>query len=187
MNNENIVLNRINFNPNESLTIGALHGDTHILDTDGNLHNLEELACEYKSTIPVTCLDKHGRMTTTIAHSFRIGEWTDRTIKITLDNGHTITATANQQFLTANNEWVKASDLNFGKVLCTATYNTTMKHPLKTINEISHIHTIKEDIKNPTYSFNVNTYSNLLIAHEISNNIISLVPAHAGIPQPLSY
>jgi hypothetical protein len=174
-------IRRLDFDQEQTHTIGALDGETLILDWDGHLRSLEELACEFESMIQVTCLDKHGRMTSALAHSFRIGEWSDEIYKISLQNGHIIQATKDQLFLAGNGEWMKAEDLNFGTVISTAIYNPRMRHPLKSMSEVEHVHKKRIDSKMPAYSFDVTTQDNLLIGQEISDNTVSLVPAHSAI------
>jgi hypothetical protein len=176
-------IRRLDFNQEETHTFGALDGETLILDSEGNLCSLDELACEYQSTIQVTCLDKHGRMTSATAHSFRIGEWTDEIYKMTLQNGHIIQATKDQLFLAANGEWMKAEDLRFGTAISTAVYNPRMRYPLKSISQIEHIHKKRIDSKMPAYSFEVTSQDNLLIGQEVSDQTISLVPAHSAVIQ----
>lgn len=171
------------FEPEASLTLGALNGTTLILNSEGELCEIEELASQYGSEIQTISLDDHGRLKTTTSYGFRIGEWVTQLLKITLDNGHVIEATKNQQFLTPSGDWITAENLSFGSVLATAVYNPSTRYPAKTVNEIVHVHIKPQQQKIPAYSFNVFKHTNLLIAHELPNNTISLVPAHIGIPK----
>lgn len=177
----NELLSNIDFDPESSLTIGALDGKTMILDIEGNLHELEELACQYDSRIEVISLDNHNRLTTALAHSFRIGEWVNKTIKIVLDTNQVIEATPDQKFLTPSGDWEAAKDLKFGSLLYAATYNPSMRYPSKSVAEVVHIREVNQQEKIPTYSFSLNKTSNLLVGYEIDNHKIHLTPAHAGI------
>lgn len=174
----------VDFEPEASLTSGALSGTTLVLNSEGNLCDLEELACQYDARLETISLDDHGRLKTTTSYGFRIGEWVTQIVKITLDNGHVIEATRKQQFLTPSGEWVQADQLSFGSVLATAIYDPSNRYPAKNVNEIVHVHIKTQPQKTPTYSFSVLKHTNLLIAHELPNSTISLVPAHIGIPKP---
>lgn len=171
----------LDLDPEANQTVGALDGETLILDHEGRLLCLDDLAFEYDLEISVTCLDKHGRMSTATAHSFRIGEWTDEIYKITLSNGHIIRATKDQLFMGVNGEWLKASDLSFGTAINAVVYNPTLRHPFKTTHQVEHVHKTWTDSKLPTYSFEVKTHNNLLIAQPIRNESVSLVAAHSAV------
>lgn len=155
----------------------CLSGNTLIMDSEGGLYSLEDLASEYGAELAVTCVDKHGRLTTSKAHSFRIGQWTDEIYHITLSNGHKIEATSDHPFLGASNEWILANELEFGTVLRTATYNPKLRNPLLSLTEVTHIHKQKLNEKLPMYDFTVDKHGNLFIAKEIEGNV-SLVIAH---------
>lgn len=160
---------------------GSLSGDTMILDEHGELVNLEEIACEYdKPSLTVLTINERGRVKKTIASQFRINDWANEVIKITLDNGHVIYATKNQKFQNASGEWIKAENLSFQTVIATAIYNPAQPHPIQSFQEVTHIHKNKLDSRIPFYTFTVKDGNNLLIAQEITGTkIISLVPVYA--------
>ena len=177
----NIPLSIIDLDPDAHQTIGSLDGGTLILDNEGRLLNLEDLSYELDTKISVTCLDKHGRMSTATAHSFNLAEWADEIYKITLNNGHVIKATKDQLFMSVTGEWLKASELHFGSIITSAIYNPRCQYPQKTTAQIEHIHKKPIYSKQATYSFQVDTSDNLLIAHPTKTETISLIPAHTAV------
>jgi len=163
--------------PTNTDPLSCLSGDTLVMDSEGELYSLDNLAGEYDSELNVTCIDKHGRLTTSRAHSFRIGQWTDEIYHITLSDGHKIQATGNHPFLGASNEWILTEELEFGAVLRTATYDPKVRNLLLNLNEVTHIHVEKLDEKIPMYDFTVDSHENLFIAQQIDGKV-SLVVAH---------
>ena len=155
----------------------CLAGDTLILTEDGSLLSLEDLAGEYKSEVKVACVDKYGRLTTSRAHSFRIGQWADKIYHITLASGLKVEATANHPFLSAANEWLKAEELEFGSVLRGAFYDPSKKTPTLSMDEVVHIHIENLNEKVPMYDFTVDSHENLFVAKETTKGI-SLIVAH---------
>jgi uncharacterized protein YueI len=156
----------------------CLSGDTLVMDVEGDLYTLEDLACEYNSELEVTCIDKHGRLTTSLAHSFRIGQWTDVIYHIVLSSGQKIRATGNHPFLGASNEWVTAEEITVGTVLKTATYNPKVKNLLLSIEEVVYVRLETLPEKTPMYDFTVDKHENLFIADRNKNSQINLVVAH---------
>jgi hypothetical protein len=154
-----------------------LDGETLIMDHEGKLYTLEELAGEYESEIIVACIDRHGRLTTSRAHSFRIGQWSDEIYHITFQNGHKVQATAQFPFLGASGEWIEAKDLGFGTALRGAVYDPRARNPLLSLNEVTHVHLEHLDSKIPMYDFTVESQETLFMASEI-DGIVSLIVGH---------
>jgi len=161
----------------DSSADNCMAGNTLILAQDGSLYSLEDLAGEYASELIVACIDKHGRLTTSRAHSFRIGQWTDHAYNITLASGLKLTTTDKHPLLSATNEWLLAEDLEFGSILRGATYDSRQKNPTLALDEVVHIHEIQLEEKVPMYDFTVDTHENLFVAHETETGI-SLIVAH---------
>lgn len=155
----------------------CLEGNTLIMDDEGKLYSLEDLAGEYQSELIVACVDEHGRLTTSTAHSFRIGQWTDQLYTTTFANGHKIRSTNNHPFLGASGDWVLAEELSFGTVLRSAIYDPANRNPSLALNEVIHTHIETLDEKIPMYDFTVEKHGNLFIAQEIEDTI-SLIIAH---------
>lgn len=158
----------------------SLHGDTLIMDNEGSLYALEDLAGEYQSTLTVTCIDGHGRLVTSLAHSFRIGHWVDKIYNITFTNGHKIRTTGDYLFLGASGDWIKASELNFGSVLRGATYDPRARNPFLALNEVTHIHMERLNEKIPMYTFSLKNEESLFVAHKTDTGSVSLIVGKAS-------
>lgn len=93
------------------------HGDCQFRDTltyllDGSTPTIEEL---YQRGEPVQVLSVDpttGKTVPAIAHSFRIGQYTDKIYHIVLSNGHEIKCTNNHPFMLPDGSWIKAEDIN---------------------------------------------------------------------------
>lgn len=169
--------------PDAQLTLGALSGNMLILDQEGNLHNIEDLACNYHAQINVLSLDRFGRLRVTKAYSFRIGEWSSSIIRIVLDNQQVLETTPKQKLLTSGGDWIAAEDIDFGSILTTAIYDPTMPYPSKTVAEVIHMREDKQLFRTPSYTFSVSkSLDNLLVANETPQGTITLVPAQVGLP-----
>lgn len=155
----------------------CLSGSTLILDSEGQVHLLEDLASEVDTNITVPAIDSQGRVVSASAYDFRIGEWARKIYKITLSNGHTVEATANHPFLSASGEWITAEKLVFGHLLRTATYDPKCRNPQLSLNEVSSVIVkyLQEPI--PMYDFTVKKHSNLFVAQEI-DSVYSLICVH---------
>ena len=98
--------------------IGYLHphGDCLFFDTkfyllDGSIKNIYEL---YKDGTPVEVLSVNPvtkEIVPTVAHSFRIGQYTNKIFHLMLSNGTDIKCTGNHPFLLPNGEYVKAENI----------------------------------------------------------------------------
>lgn len=89
----------------------CLQHDTKVYSLDGNVYTIGELYKKGVKELEILAVDNLGNVVPAIAHSFRIGQYTDRIYHIKLSNGADIQVTGNHPFLTANNGWVKAEDL----------------------------------------------------------------------------
>ena len=89
----------------------CLRHDTKVYSLDGNVYTIGELYEKGVKELEILAVDNLGNVVPAIAHSFRIGQYTDRIYHIKLSNGADIQVTGNHPFLTANNGWVKAEDL----------------------------------------------------------------------------
>jgi hypothetical protein len=166
--------------PESTPTIGALHADTLILDSDGRLISIEDLVYEPDAKIEVIALDKHLRITTTKAHSFCIGEWADEVYTITLDNGQLLKTVGSQKVMCADGEWVAAKDLHSGSVISTVTYDFRQKHLIKNCSSVESVEQRTLESKEPLYSFNVDKQDNLLVGFLGKDDVINLIVAHQG-------
>jgi DNA gyrase subunit A len=98
----------------------CLGPDTKVLLTSGVIKTIKEL---YEDNIDVEILaydPKSNNIIPSIAHSFRIGQETDKIIKITLSDGSIIEATDNHPFYVLQNNsgsWVQVKNLKEGMVL----------------------------------------------------------------------
>ena len=90
----------------------CLRGNTKISMLDGTVKTIQELynsetgAVQILSINPVT-----GQTVPAIAHSFRIGQYTNQVYHIMLSNGTEIVCTSNHPFMLPNLKFVQAKDL----------------------------------------------------------------------------
>lgn len=153
-----------------SMTIKkCLSGETQLLDSNGELHSLEDLASTAGAWIETVVVDPNGHMKGTKAHSFQISNWATQVYVITMDNGQQIKATADHQFLTPNGEWLTAESLSFGHLLQSATYNPKNKYPNLSINEVSSVRRLDYEHAEPMYSFSINKSDRMFIAEQVGD------------------
>jgi len=160
----------------------CLAGDTLVIDRDGELYTLEDLAVEDGRVIEVQAIDQHGRLIHAKAHSFRIGTWHNKLYQIRMSNGHVIEATADHPFLTSNGEWITAENLVFGHLLKSAMYDPKQKNPILTINEVSSVRVKELDEMIPMYDFTVESEENLFVAQEIDGKYSLLCVHNSAAP-----
>lgn len=98
-------------------TMGKYHphgdckmGSTQVRLLDGSIKTMEELY-NIGEDQEVLAIDNEGKIVPAVAHSFRIGQYTDKIYHIHLLNGFEILTTGNHPFRTLDGHWVKAEDL----------------------------------------------------------------------------
>lgn len=180
------MLDDITLEPQTTRTC-ALSGDTKIIDEDGNTLFLEELAGEYTPPqIMVLSVNRQGQVKRVSATDFKIVDWENEIVSITLDNGHRITSTKDQLFLKASGEWIRAEEISFQTVLSTILYDPSHPYPTQSFQEVTHVHKKKLNYRLPFYSFTVKNTTNLLIAEPLTSlglpqtQLYSLVPAYGN-------
>jgi DNA gyrase subunit A len=170
----------------------CLHADTKVYLENGDVRTIEDL---YKEGVPqqIFCYDPEtGFVTTAIAHSFRIGQYSNLNYRLILSNGEMIEATGNHRFYIVGAGWVKAEEIVAGSELLSYSVvkdscDTSIIRPLS-----CRIEKTEEVVVNnmPMYDFTVNTYENMLIMtsdsmlHVVHNS--SVYGAAVRMAQPFS-
>lgn len=90
----------------------CLRGDTKIYLLNGNIITIEELYNSGVQYVDIISVDPNtGNIIPAKAHSFRIGQYTNKEYHIVFSNGSEVICTANHPFLTGNLNWIKAEEL----------------------------------------------------------------------------
>lgn len=108
----------------------CLSGDTVIYALDNSFRTIRELCEEGVKELEVLAYDETNKtFVPTIAHSFRIGQRTNRVYKITMLDGSFIECTNNHPFYDRVNErWIKTEDIKEGALLITGDVSLRGKH-----------------------------------------------------------
>lgn len=101
----------------------CLHGDTKVFLADGTIKTMKELYNSEKKCFDVISVDGKGEMSIINAHSFRIGQYSNKVYNIELSDGSKITVTGNHPLLTRDLKWIKAEDINENTLLYYANIN----------------------------------------------------------------
>ena len=108
----------------------CLLGDTQVYGADGNFYTMEELY-NTKKELDILAYDKDGKVVIAKAHSFRVGQYTDKIYKINLSNRKSVSVTNNHPFFSLNKKWVKAEDLASGMRLYSSILNINDRPKIK--------------------------------------------------------
>lgn len=168
----------------------CLSGDTLVSSTDGKTYTMEQLFYN-NSTINVNAVDPDtGWLISTVAHDFRIGQYTDEIYHLYLSNGAEIKCTGNHPFMIHDYSFVEAKDLEVGSML------TVDAIAQKENGQINVYATIEQDTRKvwvtvdkiwvekvdhvPMYDFTVDKYENMVIPAINSENtgIIPFICVH---------
>ena len=109
----------------------CLSGDTVIYGADGNLYTMMELY-DSKKEVDILAYDKDGNVVIAKAHSFRIGQYTDKIYKINLSNGKSVSVTGNHPFFSLDKKWIKAEELTNNVRLYSSVLNVNDRPKIKT-------------------------------------------------------
>jgi hypothetical protein len=89
-------------------------GDTLVYLADGRGHvSIKQLA-EEGVDIPVFCIDRRGFLTVRTMRNPRVTGYQVPVLKVTLDDGSSLTVTPNHKFCTSEGAWVAANSLKLG-------------------------------------------------------------------------
>lgn len=167
------------------------HGDCLFKDTKVTLVSGQVLTMEELYNIGedqyVLSVDKEGKVVEVKAHSFRIGQYTNKIYKVRLSNGGEVGVTGNHPFLTNNMEWVKAENLTKGDLLYTAILDKgkgvlSSTFRVETVEESNWLSVegveVTEVDKEPMYDFTVDTYENMFIEVGDDGGRKTLVSVH---------
>lgn len=108
----------------------CLSGDTVIYALDNSFKTIKELYEEGVKELEVLSYDEVNKtFVPAIAHSFRIGQRTNKIYRITMQDGSFIECTNNHPFYDRVNErWIKTEDIKEGALLITGDVSLRGKH-----------------------------------------------------------
>ena len=108
----------------------CLSGDTVIYALDNSFKTIKELYEEGVKELEVLSYDEVNKtFVPAIAHSFRIGQRTNKIYRITMQDGSFIECTNNHPFYDRINErWIKTEDIKEGALLITGDVSLRGKH-----------------------------------------------------------
>ena len=162
------------------------HGDcidksTLLRLLSGEIITIEE-AYKRGETLEVLGIDqKTGEIIPVKAHSFRIGQYTNKVYTVRLVNGYEIKTTSNHPFRLTNGTWVKAEDLkpnvilDYGYVIESNSSSITCeKATNRTLPLIESIK-ISEVDNEPMYDFTVDDHENMLICGDEKGELLVCV------------
>lgn len=90
----------------------CLDYNTLIYDLDGNAYKIGDIynsGCQEMNILAIDPITKE--YVPAIAHSFRIGQYTNKLYHVNLSNGYTITCTSNHPFMMIDGSWIRAEDI----------------------------------------------------------------------------
>ena len=166
------------------------HGDcldpsTKLFLASGEIKTIEEVYQEGKDVDIIAYDVKNKTFCIKKAHHFRIGQYTDKVYKISLNNQGEIRGTNNHPILLNNENYKKAEDLEIkdkllGRILNLKDFSTKAIDNLQ-LTELEVFITnieILEVNQRPMYDFTVDDLENMMIPVSINDNSISLVCVH---------
>lgn len=108
----------------------CLHYDTLVYSTDGNAYKIGDLYANNVQKLEILAIDANTmKPIATVAHSFRIGQYTNKIYNVQLSNGYVIRTTANHPFMLADGHYMKAEDLINGMRLKSCVYTIYSGRP----------------------------------------------------------
>jgi DNA gyrase subunit A len=156
----------------------CLHPDTTVFLVNGGFAPIKDLVGKSHD---VLCLDMNTKNLRVVkAHSFRIGQHTNKIYNVNLSNNATVRVTANHPFLLSGKTWCKAEELRPGVALWTSEKNMTFSSYDISISDELYIVSVEiEDVNNfPMYDFTVDDHENMLIPVRQVNNGYSMICIH---------
>lgn len=132
----------------------CLRGDTQIRLLSDEVLSIKQL-CEAGEPVKILAVDvKTGKGVPAIAHSFRIGQYTDNVYHVIFSNGFELKCTSNHPIMMSDMSWTKTEDISIGdSIYATSTDNAVL------VSDIW----IEEVNKEPMYDFTVDGLENMLI------------------------
>ena len=152
------------------------HGDCLSSSTilsllDGTSTTLEEA---YKSNEPLNILavdPKTMQIVPAVAHSFRIGQYTNKKYHIVLSNNSEVVCTSNHPFMMPDGNYVQAKDLKVNDKLFGVVNKNRQDIFIKDIY-------IEKVDNEPMYDFTVNDYENMLIPVSDNTKDVLMICVH---------
>jgi len=161
----------------------CLRGDTKLFLANGTFKTIEEIYNEKTSGYDIICVSKTGKLHIAQAHSFRIGQYTNKIYRLNLSDGSKIECTSNHPFLSDSLKWIKAGNLKSGMNLFCTSIKTIENKPVNIITKgkqnlhITNISILLVDDE-PMYDFTVDEYENMLIPMNSVGNQHNMICAH---------
>lgn len=153
----------------------CLHEDTKVHLLDGSVKTIKELY-DLGEEQEVLAIDTKGNIVPTKAHSFRIGQYTDKIYTIKLTNGYEIKTTGNHPFRMLDGTWVKAEDLSVMNILdyanikeSTTGYNYISGYK----TNLTHLHKLVINFYNALNDYEVIHHLN---SNKLDNRLLNLIP-----------
>lgn len=106
----------------------CLRGNTKVYLANGQIKTIQQLENEGRSQ-EVWCVDPEGNPVIGTAHSFRIGQHTDKIYRLKLSNGRQLEVTGNHPLYSSTKDWVKAEDVTEGFLLYSAELTNAHENP----------------------------------------------------------
>lgn len=163
----------------------CLKSDTEFYCLDGKVRTIKELYEAKQSVWVLSYNAQQNAVVPALAHSFRIGQFANKTYKIHLSSGDTIESTSNHPFYVQDHGWIKTEDLKPNMFLLSASIDYDTKSILaETVVKgfgvyITNIEVIKHDMPIPMYDFTVDGFENaFIIMKSNSNGRRLLIAAH---------
>lgn len=143
----------------------CLRAQTRLYGLNGNIYTIEQLY-NANANLEILALDtRTNTIVPAVAHSFRIGQYTNKVYNIILSNGSKISCTGNHPIYTVNDGWVKAEDISINDILYSKFIryrdccHTKLDNDSFSISDIQ----IEEVDNEPMYDFTVDNFENMLI------------------------
>ena len=144
----------------------CLKGDTILYSLDNTFRTIKDLYESGVEELDVLSYDEStGEYVPAKAHSFRIGQYTDKIYKIVMRDGSYVECTGNHPFYDYIDKcWVKAEDIKAGALLLNTEVNSKGNsiESISLDNKVEYIDIINVT-REPMYDFTVDTYENALI------------------------
>ena len=171
----------------DKIVIMCFAGDEKVRSLDGNSYSFKELVDNNVKELWVYAMDKNGNVVPALAKNIRQTGVSKSFVKITLDNGETVTSTPEHFFLKADGSYEMAKELLVGDSLMPLNFYTTedgyemfydknSKKGIKTHRLVAqHLHK-KELEEKQKYA----EEDNILVHHKNPEHILSVAQTKIG-------
>lgn len=145
----------------------CISGTTSLFYLDGTIAKIEDLYASELGSVKILAVNPETqKVEPAIAHSFRIGQYTDEIYHIVLSNGVELQCTSNHPIMDVDGQYIQAKDITIGTIVYTGIINNDNNSMCITdsADKLSIID-IQIELVNrvPMYDFTVDKYENMLI------------------------